>query len=73
MAEHKSYVDRMNNNNDMPFMAPIKAIIDEQVTSMYSFQNEVASNVKQSEARCDETDRLVESLNRKIKELYVSH
>ena len=29
MAEHKVYVDSMNNNNDMPFMAPIKAIMDE--------------------------------------------
>ena len=29
MTEYKIHIDKINNNSDMPFMKPIKAIIDE--------------------------------------------
>ena len=36
----------MTNNQEMPFMAPVKALIDEQITTMYSFMNEIKSDNK---------------------------
>ena len=39
MKEHKAYVERMTDNTDMPLLKPFKALINEQVTAMYAFQN----------------------------------
>ena len=46
MTEHKAHIEKMTNNSDMPLLKPIKAIIDEQITAMYSFQNEVRLDLK---------------------------
>ena len=41
VAEFKAHIERMTNNTDMPWLKPIKTIIDEQVTVMFSFMNEI--------------------------------
>lgn len=46
MTEYKNHIDKMTNNTEMPLLKPIKAIIDEQITSNYSFQNEVKLDLK---------------------------
>ena len=37
ITEHKQHIAKMTSNTDMPMLKPIKAIIDEQITAMYSF------------------------------------
>ena len=39
MQDHKAYVERMTDNTNMPILKPFKALINEQVTAMYTFQN----------------------------------
>ena len=46
VAEFKAYIERITNNTDMPWIKPIKAIIDEQVTVMFSFMNEIKEDLK---------------------------
>ena len=29
LTEHKNYVERMTNNKDIPFMEPVKAVVNE--------------------------------------------
>jgi len=54
IAEHKEHVEKTTNSSDMSFLAPIKAIIDEQVTAMYGFQNEMSRDMKLQEQRFSE-------------------
>ena len=55
MAEHKEHIEKTTNSADMSFLAPIKTIIDEQVTAMYSFQNEISKDMKLQKQSFSET------------------
>ena len=59
ISEHKAHVSKMTSNTEMPFIAPIKALIDEQITTMYSFINEVTADNKAQKARNEEIEQLV--------------
>ena len=37
MADFKAHILKINNVSDMPFMIPVKALINEQITAMYAF------------------------------------
>ena len=50
MADFKAHITKINNVSDMPFMKPVKALINEQITSMYTFQTEIKNeNMQQNE------------------------
>ena len=46
LVEHKNYVERMTNNKDLPFLDPVKALVNEQITTMYSFMSEIKAESK---------------------------
>ena len=52
--EFKAHIEKLHNNKDMPFLAPIKAIIDEQITNMYSFQTEIKQEMRRNEQHTGE-------------------
>ena len=62
----------MTNNTDMPLLKPIKAIINEQVTAMYTFQNEIRLEIKQADSINSDVARLVDSLLTKVNNLQLS-
>ena len=67
MIEHKLYVEKMTNNREMPFMAPVKALIDEQITTMYTFMNEIKSENKSQMSRNAEIEATISALEGRIR------
>ena len=50
-------------------LIPIKAIINEQITAMYSFQTEIKAEVKRQDDRCHEYGRMFDMLDDKFKRI----
>ena len=66
IADFKAHVEKMTSNTDMPMLQPIKAIIDEQITTMYTFQNEIKLEIKKQELRSSEYENLIDKMKEKI-------
>ena len=71
IAEFKAHVEKMTSNTDMPMLKPIKAIIDEQITTMYTFQNEIKLEIKKQELRSSEYENLIDKMKEKIDQMHI--
>ena len=69
LTEHKNYVERMTNNKDIPFMEPVKAVVNEQITTMYSFMSEIKAESKAQVARNNELEQMLHLLESRVKTL----
>ena len=47
LHDFKNHQERLNNNTENPFLETIKAILDEQVTMIYSVQGEMKGDMKE--------------------------
>ena len=56
IVEHKNHMEKIANNKDVPFMEPVKALVNEQITTMYSFMNEIKAESKNQIARNNELE-----------------
>ena len=62
VAEFKAHIERMTNNTDMPMLKPIKSIINEQVTVMFSFMNEIKEDLKRESGKIGDVHLKVHQL-----------
>ena len=62
MQDHKAYVERMTDNTNMPILNPFKALINEQVTAMYTFQNTTELAIKRMNEAIMASDSAIERL-----------
>lgn len=66
IADFKAHILKINNVSDMPFMNPVKALVNEQITAMYTFQSEIKNeNMKQNE-RNQQLECLIDSLEKRL-------
>ena len=69
MAEFKAYIESITNNTDMPMLKPIKSIIDEQVTVMFSFMNEIKDDLRRESEKFGDVHMKVHTLEDTIREV----
>ena len=60
----------MANQTDLPFMKPLKGIINEQITALFTFQSEIRSEIRMHEARQTEYEYTIESLKKNVHKIH---